>query len=396
MSARASSALRVFALSLSLSLGAASASADPYRLRADAYFTGAESNSAGLFLLQGESRKPSWIDAEAAVWMGTGSYTGDVLSAVVRAREPQGRGELRLGRLFVTAGGLRPVQVDGADVTARAPWGMSLQVFGGVPVNRGYASRDYDWVIGQRIGQRIGEDATLGLSYLHMRSRGTVTFEELGADASARITKWLDGSFITVLDVYQPAVADARLSLAARYKALRLELFGVHRAPSHLLPATSLFSALGDIPSERLGVSVFWRAAPRLDVSGEAGAESVGGQPGADFRLRSTLRLDDKGKGALGLELRRQSVPGSSWTGARLTARLPFTRSFSASTELELAAPDEPRDRGVLWPWGLIALRYRLADVWEMAGAVEAGASPTSLSSVSGILRLSRTFGGGR
>jgi hypothetical protein len=392
MSARAFSAV----IFLALSLGTASAAAEPYRLRADAYFTGAENNSAGLFMLQGESRKPSWIDAEAAVWMGTGSYTGDVLSAVVRAREPQGRGELRLGRLFVTAGGLRPVQVDGADIVARAPWGTSLQVFGGIPVTRAYASRDYDWVIGQRIGQRVGDDAAIGISYLQMRKRGTIAFEEIGVDASAKITRWLDGSFTSALDVFSPAVADARLSIAARYKSLRLELFGVHRAPSHLLPATSLFSALGDIPSERGGLSFLWRAAPRLDVAGEGGAESVGGQPGADFRLRSTLRLDDKGKGALALELRRQSVPGSSWTGARITARLPFTRSFAASTELELAAPDQPRDRGILWPWGLVSLRYRLAEVWEMAGAVEAGASPTSISSVSGIVRLSRTFGGGR
>jgi hypothetical protein len=391
MSARAFSS----ALCLALSLGAASAAADPYRLRADAYFTGSE-NAAGLFMLQGEARKPSWVDAEAAVWLGTGSYTGDVLSAVVRARDPQNRGEIRLGRLFMSAGGLRPVQIDGGHVTGRTPWGTSLEVFGGMPVARGYGVRDFDWMFGQRLSQRIGEDATIGVSYMQMRTRGAVSMEELGVDAAARITRWLDGAAITTLDIYNPAVANARLSLGARFKTLRLELFGVHRAPSHLLPATSLFSALGDIPSERGGLSVLWRAAPRLDVAGEGSAESIGGQPGADFRLRSTLRLDDKGKGAMALELRRQSVPGSSWTGARITARLPITRSFGASTELEVAMPDDPRERGVVWPWALISLRYRLAEVWEVAGAAEAGASPMATSFVSGILRLSRTFGGGR
>ncbi|MFO0757724.1 MAG: hypothetical protein U0359_14600 [Byssovorax sp.] len=388
MSARASSVALLFAACL----GTASASADPYRLRADAYFTGTDT-AAGLFMLQGEARKPSWVDAEAAVWMGTGSYTGDVLSAVVRVREPQGRAELRLGRIFMATGGLRPVQIDGAHVTGRAPFGTSLEVFGGVPVTRGYDSSRYDWMIGQRLGQRIGEDASLGISYMQMRRKGEISFEEIGVDGGVRITRWLDGAFTTALDVFNPAVADARLSFGARFGKLRLELFGIHRSPSHLLPATSLFAALGDIPSERGGGSAFWRAAPRLDVAAEGSADSVGGQLGADFRLRSTLRLDDRGKGALALELRRQSVPGSSWSGARITARVPLVHNLLVATELEAAVPDEPRDRGVVWPWGLLSLRYRLFEVWELSGAVEAGASPTASRFVSGLAHLSHTFG---
>ncbi len=109
--------------------------------------------------------------------------------------------------------------------------------------------------------------------------------------------------------------------------------------------------------------------------------------------FRRTLRLDDKGAGALGLELRREGIPEASWTGIRGTARLPFSARVSASTELELVRPDDPRGRGAVWPWGLVALRFRPEPKWEMAGALEASASPTAASSVSGLFRVSYLWG---
>ncbi len=84
------------------------------------------------------------------------------------------------------------------------------------------------------------------------------------------------------------------------------------------------------------------------------------------------------------------STPGAGWTGVRATARVPFAHDvFAASTELELVAPDDPRGRGSLWPWGLVALRYRPVPRWEVASAFEASASPTAVASLSGLLRAS-------
>jgi hypothetical protein len=374
-------------------LGAKSASAQTYRLRADA-FAAAATPSAGLIMLQGEARRPSWFDAEAAVWVGTGAYPADVLIAAVRARDPAGRGELRVGRMLASMGAIRPVHIDGADMVARAPWGTSLEVFGGMPVTLQYAPRDYNWAVGARAAQRIGAIGVVGVSYLQMRSTGTIAFEEMGFDAAATPARWLDGAFTGALDLARLGLTDARLSLAARFSAVRLELFAVRRSPSHLLPATSLFAALGDIPSDRAGGSLLWRAAPRLDVRGEGAIESLGGELGGQFFLRALLRLDDRGDGTLQLEVRRQGAPGASWTGVRGTARLPITRKLAASTELELAAPDDPRGRGVVWPWGLLALRFQPAPEWEMSGAVEASASPTSTAALRGLLRVARAWRG--
>jgi hypothetical protein len=381
------------AVLMAASLRAGGAEAQIYRLRADAYYAAADP-AVGLVVLTSEARAPSWLDAESVVWIGAGGQrNGDVLIASVRARDPGGRGQLRAGRLLVSTGAIRLVHLDGVDATARAPWGTSLEVFGGVPVAAGYEPRDFDWAAGGRVAQRIGSEASVGVSYLQQRSAGAVAYEELGFDAAAAPLRWLDGALRGAADLARPGLSDLRAALALRpLAALRFELFASRRAPSHLLPATSLFAALGDIPSDRLGGSVFWRAAPRLDVLGEGGVESLGGEPGGDLRLRTTLRLDDRGDRALALEVRRQGAPGASWTGVRATARLPLTRLLAAATELEIAVPDDPRGRGAVWPWGLFALRLSPEPRWELSGAVEASASPTSVGALSAMFRVSRLW----
>lgn len=371
------------------------AGADPYRLRADAYYSTPDPN-AGLLVLSGEARAPTWVEAEAVVWVGTGDYPADVLIAAVRAHDPGGYGDVRVGRMLLTTGAIRPLHLDGADVIARAPWGSSVEVFGGVPVSLEYGAREYDWAVGGRASQRIGKDVTAGLSYVQTRTGGAVAFEELGIDTAAVVTSWLDGAVSGSLDLARPGLTDARVSLAAKLGPMRLEAFALRRSPSHLLPATSLFAALGDIPSQRAGGSFLWRAAPRLDVSGEAAIESLGGELGGQFMLRTILRLDDRGDGALALEGRRQSTPDASWTGVRATARVPLGRMFTASTELELAAPDNPTGKGVVWPWGLVALGFKPIRYLELAAAMEASSSPTRVGELAGIFRVSGMWGSRR
>lgn len=385
-----------------------------YRLRADAYYTASDSSN-GMLVLSGESHKPTWLDADAVVWLGTGDHVGDVMVASIRAKEPHGFGEVRVGRFLETAGGLRPVHLDGADVVARAPWGTSVEAFGGAPAVASFQTKEYDWAAGGRLAQRVGKYGTVGVSYLQLRDAGKLNFEELGVDAAVQPARWLDAAFMGTVDLISVDLADARVSLATRFSKLRLELFAVRRAPSHLLPATSLFSALGDVAAQRAGGSLLFRAAPRLDILAQGmveqitGAESpddvqnkadpVPAQIGGEALIRTTLRLDDKGEGALFLEVRRQTapswpgVPSASWTGVRGTARVPINRFFTASTELELVKPDDPRGRGDLWPWALVALKFRPEPHWEAAGAFEAGASPTAVSQLSGIFRVSYVWG---
>jgi hypothetical protein len=129
---------------------------------------------------------------------------------------------------------------------------------------------------------------------------------------------------------------------------------------------------LGDVPTDRVGASARWRAAPRLDLDGYATIEG-------SARLAATLRLDDPGAGAILVELRHEPT----WTGARATARCPLPHRLRASAELELTTAGA---------WGLASLGWRPADRWDVAAAVEARTGGDVSWRVDGLARVSYLF----
>lgn len=367
------------------------AEAQPLRLRGDAF---AQTPSpTGLLVLSGEDRVKPWISAEGLAWLGAGvggdTAAGDVLTLVVKLRDPSGHGELRVGRLMVTMGSVRPLQLDGASALGRTPWGTSLEAFGGTPVVPRFGERAYDWAVGGRLAQSIGDKAKVGVAYLHQRDHGDLAAEEVGADLAIAPTRAFDLAARSAYDLVSWGLVDALLSASLRISTLRFEAFVTRRSPSRLLPATSLFSVLGDAPATRGGATVRWNAAPRLDVLGSGAVYVQDARTGFDAYVRANLRTDDEGKGVLGLELRRQGVPKSGWTGIRATAVVPVVSRLRASTELELAAADHPDARGAVWPWALLAMTYRASDRWDMALATEVASRPAVSREVVGLFRAS-------
>lgn len=371
------------------------AAADPYRLRVDAVgITNAPQSPVGLLVLQGEDKLHPLVETEALVWTGTGNtQAADALVVLVKLKDPSRMGELRLGRQLIATGAIRPIHMDGGDARVNLPTGSSVEAFGGVPVAAAAGWGAYDWVTGGRVGQTFARDTAMGATYLQQRDHGQIATEEVGLDLASAPTRWFDLASRGAYDLVSAGVAEASVSVAARTPTLRPELYATHRSPSRLLPATSLFSALGDIPSNIVGGSVRWRAFPRLDLLPTLAARWVGSEPGFDAALRTTLRLDDLGAGALMLEMRRQDVSPDKWSGARGAARVPLNAFLVASTEIELVVPDDPRGRGTAWPWGLVALRWMPAPAWEVAGAVEAASTPRNASALNGLLRLSYNIG---
>jgi hypothetical protein len=370
------------------------ARADGLGLRADALAdTQAEPQSpTGLVVLQGQDKVRPWLDAEGLVWAGTKpGLTGDVLVLAIHLREPHGYGEVRVGRFVVATGAIFPVQIDGAEVLGRTPWGQSLEAFGGMPVLPRFGARAYDWITGVRLAQRVASKITAGVSYVQRREDGDISNQELGADLAAAPAKWLDLAAKGAYDLTSPGIADGRLSAATRIDAFRIELFASEQSPGRLLPATSLFSVLGDFPSEMIGGTVRWRAAPRLDILASGAGQLVGGELGYNAWVRSTLRLDDRGLGSLGLEVRRVDVGSARWTGFRAVGAQPLGRGFRFSTEIEIVVPDEPDGRGIAWPWGLMALGWRHKG-WEVAAAVEAASSPEYQHEANVLARVSRAL----
>jgi hypothetical protein len=379
------------ACALGVSCSAGRGEAQPLRLRGDAV---AEARSpTGLIVLQGQDDVRPWIGAEALVWAGAKpDATADVLVLAVRLREPHGFGELRGGRFVLATGAILPVQIDGAEAIGRAPWGSTVEAFGGSPVVPRFGPRGYDWLVGGRVAQTIASRATLGVSYLQRRDHGDISDEEVGADFGAAPARWLDIAAHGSYDITSPGISEARASAAMRVEPWRVELFASQRSPSRLLPATSLFSVLGDLASQMVGATVRWRAAPRLDLLASGAGQSVGGEAGGNGWVRASLRLDDRGDGNLGVEVRRVDVSTAQWTGVRAIGALPLGRGFRYSTEIEVVAPDHPDGRGVLWPWGLIALSWRSRSGWDVAGAVEASSTPVHRYETDALVRVSRAW----
>ena len=379
---------------VTISLSASWAEADPIRLRADAITdTQSEQQSPlGLLVLQGQDQLRPWMDVEGLVWAGAKrDFTGDVMVLAMHLREPHGYGELRVGRFVVATGAMFPVQLDGLEAIGRTRFGSSIEVFGGAPVVPRFGARAFDWLAGVRVAQHVMSKATIGVSYVQRREYGDISNEEIGADL-ALSPRAFDLAAKAAYDVTNPGIAEARASIAKRIDDVRLELFTSTQSPGRLLPATSLFSVLGDFPSQMVGGTTRWYAAPRLDVLASGAGQLVGGELGMNAWVRATLKLDDTGLASVGVEVRRVDVVSARWTGFRVVGVQPLGRGFRASTELEVAVPDEPDGRGVIWPWGLVALSWRSKEGWEIAGAVEAASTPESTYEANALARLSKAW----
>ncbi len=381
------------AAAVASAMGLAShAKADPLRLRADALAeTQGTSSPTGLVVLQGEDTMRPWVGAEALVWAGAGaaSITGDVLVLSVRLHEPHGYAEARAGRFVLATGAVHPVQIDGAHVIARAPWGSTVETFGGLPVVPRFGARTYDWLAGGRLAQRIANAVTLGLSYVQRREDGEISNEEVGADLAAAPARWLDLAAFGAYDVTTPG---------SRRRARRPPCAGPtggssssarSSRPAGCCPRRRSSPCSATCHRRRSGRRLDGDAAPRLDLLASGAAQDVAAGLGGNGWLRATLRLDDRGNSSLGLEVRRVDVPDAEWSGVRAIAALPLGKGFRYSSEIEIVVPDHPDGRGVAWPWGLSALSWRSRMGWEVAGAIEASSTPLHRYEADALLRLS-------
>jgi hypothetical protein len=378
-----------------MTLVGTSARADSFRLRGDAFLFSEsqprQQGAPGFIQLTGEDKVNRWVDAETVVWAGRGG-NADALVAVVRVHDPNNWGQLKIGRQIISAGAIRPLHVDGIDARLRLPTKTSFEGFTGIPVPLQFAYPKADWVAGGRIAQAIGKNTTAGVSYVQQRDHNKIDYEELGADFASTPASWFNLSSHAAYDLVNPGLTEVRASLSGRFGPLRPELYAAHRSPSRLIPATSLFSALGDVPSDTFGGTLMWRMFPRLDFLPMVAGRLQDGSVGVDTTVRTTLRLDDRGAGAIMLDLRRQGAGFDPWTGARVAVRVPLPRTFFWATELEIVVPDSSNGRGTVWPWGLVGVGWR-PERWELAAAVEMASTPRAKTELNAMLRLSRSWG---
>lgn len=318
-----------------------------------------------------------------------------VLVIAVEARDRSNRARARLGRFVSTLGALRPTHVDGGLLRIRLPHSLDVEAFAGIPVthdtNAIAATRSWDWATGARVARRFGFGGSIGAAYAQRRDAGQLASEEVGFDAGLAIGTRADVAGRVAYSLASPGLAEVMVSTSLRDDETRTEVYAIHREASRLLPATSVFSVIGDVPSQRAGTLVTWKAAPRLDVIFDLGGRHVDQDVGVELATRARLRLDARGRSVVAGELRRSGVGVDAWIGGRANARLRVSDSFTLSGELELVRPDDGRGRGELWPWGLIAASWQRGD-WHAALATEATSSMEYRYRVDVIAQLSRRW----
>ena len=346
---------------------------------------------AGLVNLEARLRDHPWLRLEAQVWGGESALAsqdqGDVVVLVLHARDPEGHGDLRAGRFVLASGAVRPVHLDGAHVRAQADKGTSLEVFGGVPVVPRFAARAYDWLLGGRAAQRFADHGALGVSFVERRDHGALMDRELGADLVFYLPHALSVSGRASYDLASRGVSEINVTGSWGQRQRRLELFGIVRNPSLLLPATSLFSVLSDVASHQAGVSGRVRVAPRLRLDGLLAYRGAGREHGVRALASANLWLDDEGKGAIEGNITRDGVGDAAWTGLRALFYRDLIDALRLGSEVELVLPDERRT-GRLWPWARLSGRYAVNEHWHLGAAVEASASPQFSRMVQGLLRV--------
>lgn len=349
----------------------------------------------GLIALRGEDKVRPWLDVETSVWMGASrdpSVVGDVLTLSANMRDAQSGSQLRLGRMLVAAGAIRPIHLDGIRGVARAAGGTSAEAFAGAPVVRRFDYKVFDFAAGGRLAQSFSDVAVVGGSYLQRRTSGQTSDEEAGIDAAFSPRRYLTAAFRWAFDLNSRGTSEALASLSAQSRDARAEVFLTHRSPGRMLPSTSLFSVLGDIPATALGTSGRFRMFPRLELSASGSGQFQGTTVGGQGYARATLALDDVFDNIVAGEVRRVSFGESRWTGFRVLASKSLSKVFRLATELELVVPDRPRDRGSVWPWGLVALGLRPSPRWDFALGTEASSGPQYRGELNVLLRGTYMF----
>lgn len=378
-----------------------------YRLRADAL--GQAQSPTGVISLEGVADPTPWARVEASLWGGAKELenTAALLVGALHLRAPGGWGELSLGRMIVGPGAIRPLHLDGGKLSLRLPSHTEFQAFGGWTVATDLSEEDHDWAVGGRVAQTWVDLGTLGVSWMQRREHGQLDDHEVGADLLIAPSADWDLSGRVAWDLVNPGFAEAIAAFRLKPgRDWRVELEGVHRSASRILPATSLFSVLGDLPSQRGVGRLRWTAAPRLSFELEGGARRYEDALGETARLRGVLKLDRVGASHLSAELRREGGPAEvAHSGARVTLRVQLTPAWSMATELEIVRPDSGEDasattqtlygltrapsRGTWWPWGLVASELRLGEAWLLAAALEASSSASREWNLDALARLS-------
>ena len=283
-------------------------------LTLDAYALSLPGFDDARFVLRGWGRLALADDSDKA----TGA---DLNLAYLEGR--RGPLSLRMGRQLVAQGLGRMTMLDGVNLSAALPMGLSVQAFGGHPTKPQFTTSSDNWLIGARLGKRFAGPGAVGLSYRREMGVRGLRFHQLGADAFALLgaTRWLAWAAV---DATVLRLSEARLSVDWTIRDdLNLSIDAERVHPNAVLPATSLFTVFSDAPHDSLGAAAQWQPSPYYDVSAKAEFLLLAdGGLGHRIRLQALAFREKARQSLIGAELRRTRDDANGHSTARLFTAL--------------------------------------------------------------------------
>jgi hypothetical protein len=271
---------------------------------------------------------------------GEVSLGGDVTTGYVDALTFNRRLRLKLGRQLVTGGVARLMSVDGLSATVRAPLGLGLSGYFGMPVQPRFATFFRgDLAYGGRVFWAPSLTTEVGASVVRITDKGAVVREDVGLDA-----QWMPLRSLSLNGAMMWSIADMRLAeldLGPRWQPLpQLEVRAgyVRTAPDLFLARNSIFTVFADTTRDEAGGSVNWAPGRALSLTADGHALWLSGQTGYDVGLIGQLKPFRSPAVSLTAQVRRLAIPSNGYSRGRVGGRytLPFGLALSADFDAYL------------------------------------------------------------
>ena len=351
--------------------------------------------------------------------------TGDVsvlsLEYLAPAESMLGGLRVRIGRQFISAGPSILEQLDGGMASYTLPFGLQIAAFGGVPTGIRFVHQpwivgkhgdDYgaNWVLGGRLGYRLGDMLGVGVAYRHKRYRGLVAHHEVGWDLTASPLSWLELLADGAVELTAERLKEARV--AAIFHPVRtLDLEAGYRfvSPDLHVPRSSIFAVFSDDVHQQAYLEAHWSRWRWLDTSAEIGVriygESCSGAGAKEIcddaaatisgALRAVFRVGPDGQHRLVLEAERLGTPEEGLTRLRAGARMPLVAGLSLAVSADAFFIDSREDEAAAsartdWSFaGSGYLSYRLPHNLSVLAGGTGMVTPIFSSAGSFMVRLS-------
>lgn len=263
----------------------------------------------------------AWLGGLLGEPIGGARFLGDVNVAYVEGKLFRRRVEVRLGRQLILGGAARFSHVDGASLRFNLWRGLSVMVFGGVPVIPRFGVKVGDASAGGRVGYRFNHNSEIGVSFSHVQDHGRAARQDLGFDARYQPHRMVALSGLATVSLLERQLADVDLGLTLQPQRWVTARFDYrHDVPNLWIPRSSIFSVFSDTKRDEVGgeIEVRWPRALsfRADYHVVVEDAGTGHRGGARFTITPGL----PGKSTIGVEARLLKREGPGYFEGRVFA----------------------------------------------------------------------------